>query len=173
MKKLLATLLFTALVSGCATSSSISTKNNVSVAKMQISSVKVNLKQKYVNPTFYSQTDIEQYLNKCLMVELSKTGKYQVNSNNNLNVNVDYKRVYVGEAFGMKTAVSAPKIDYSYQISNGNQVLQQKQENDLTVTSGLLGNLKTIATMDLNNTEKSSENSYLDALCKHITDEVY
>ena len=172
-KSLLPLLLIVGLASGCATTSTPSTKNNVSVAGVKLDSVSVNLNQKYDNPLFYSEADIEQYLNKCLTTELSKKGKYQKDSNANLNVNVDYKRVYTGEAFGMKKSVSRPTIAYSYKIVQDRKILQQKAEKDLVINAGLLGNVKTVMTMDIGNTKKEAENSYLDALCIHIAEEVY
>ena len=168
MQKLVAIVLITGLAAGCATTSSMSTKNNVSVAKVNLNSVSVNLKQKYDNPVFYSQADIEQYLNKCLITELSKKGKYQANSSANLNVNVDYKRVYSGEAFGMKSSVGSPQLNYNYQVTDNNTILQQNSENDLIVNSGLIGNFNYTG-----NTEKKDENGYIDALCRHIAKKVY
>ena len=172
-KSLLPLLLIAGLASGCATTSTLSTKDNVSVAKVKLDSVNVNLNQKYDNPVFYSQADIEQYLSKCLVTELSKEGKYQANAKASVNVNIDYKRVYTGEAFGMQKSVSRPSIAYNYKILQDSEVLQQKEEKDLSISAGLLENLKTVATMDVGNTEKEAENSYLDALCRHIAEQVY
>lgn len=89
-----------------------------------------------------------------------------------LNVAVDYKRGYSGEAFGMSKAVSRPTLGYQLQVLQNNKVLQQKSEDNLTHSSGLLGNMKTAMTADLDNTKKSSENEYLDTFCKTIADEV-
>ena len=172
-KSLLPLLLIAGLASGCATTSTLSTKDNVSVAKVKLDSVNVNLNQKYDNPVFYSQGDIEHYLSKCLVTELSKEGKYQANAKASVNINIDYKRVYTGEAFGMQKSISRPRIAYNYKILQDRKVLQQKEEKDLSINAGLLENLKTVATMDVGNTEKEAENSYLDALCRHIAEQVY
>lgn len=173
MKKLLLPIIVsTATMMGCTTTKSLSTANNVSVAKMKLAPVTVTLKQKYDNPTFYSQADLQQRLTQCLTNELSKRGKYQSDANPTLSVNIDYQRIYTGEAFGMKNAVARPKMGYSYQIISADKMLQQKQEMDLVFNAGLLGNVKSAMTLDLNNTDKGAENEYLDALCRHIATQI-
>lgn len=167
-KSILSILVTMVLASGCATTSSVSTKSNVSVADMKLDIVNVSLKQKYDNPIFYSQSEIEKYLNACLISELNKKGKYNANSNASLTVNVDYKRVYSGEAFGMKSSVGSPKLAYTYQVANGSKILQQNNERELFVNAGLLGNFNYTG-----NTTKQDENMHIDALCRHIAEKIY
>ncbi|PYE38005.1 hypothetical protein [Psychrobacter fozii] len=167
-KSLLPLLLIAGLASGCATTSTLSTKDNVSVAKVKLDSVNVNLNQKYDNPVFYSQADIEQYLSKCLVAELSKEGKYQTNAKASVNINIDYRRIYSGEAFGMQKSIGSPEIAYSYKVISDNKILQQNEEKELFVNAGLLGNFNYVG-----NTEKEDENMYIDALCRHIAQKIY
>lgn len=63
-------------------------------------------------------------------------------------------------------------MGYSYQIISADKMLQQKQEMDLVFNAGLLGNVKSAMTLDLNNTDKGAENEYLDALCRHIATQI-
>lgn len=171
-KLLLPIIVSAATMMGCTTTKPLSTANNVGVAKMKLAPVTVTLNQKYNNPTFYSQADLQQHLTQCLTSELSKRGKYQSDANPTLSVNIDYQRIYTGEAFGMKNAVARPKMGYTYQIISADKVLQQKQEMDLVFNAGLLGNVKSAMTLDLNNTDKGAENEYLDALCRHIATQI-
>ncbi|MGO2340175.1 MAG: hypothetical protein ACTH5M_06225 [Psychrobacter sp.] len=169
MKKLLlCSILGSVSLVGCTTTSSLNTKSNVSVAKMKVDSINVTLRQKYDNPVFYSQADIEQYLSNCLVTELSKEGKYQANANAGLDIDVDYRRIYSGEAFGMQKSIGSPEIAYSYQVISDNKILQQNEEKELFVNAGLLGNFNYVG-----NTEKEDENMYIDALCRHIAQKIY
>ena len=154
-------------MAGCATTPALSTANNISVAKLDIGAIKVNLTQKYDNPTFYSQAEIEQYLNQCMTSALTKQGKYQLNAPAHLNLTVDYKRVYAGEAFGMKKSIGNPWVGYHYQIVSNQQVLQQQQKEDLIATAGLLDAMNYTG-----KTNKEDENKYLDAICQHVANEI-
>ena len=152
---------------GCATTSKLSTANNVSVAKLDVGTIKVNLTQKYNNPTFYSQAEIEQYLNQCMTSALTKQGKYQPNAPAHLNLTVDYKRVYAGEAFGMKKSIGNPWVGYRYQIVSNQQVLQQQQKENLIATAGFLDSMNYTG-----KTDKEDEDKYLNAICQHVAHEI-
>lgn len=174
-KSLVMSVLISILIANCATAgNSVIANPNMAVSQIVVNPVKVNLKQKYDNPNFYTQDEMSSYLTQCLAKQLQFKGKQVVSSVNapQLNVTADYKRVYSGEAFGMRKSVSRPTLGYKLQVIQNSKLLQQKSVDNLTYKNGLLGNMKTAMTADLGNTQKSAENEYLDTFCKTIVNEV-
>lgn len=167
------TIFIATLMTGCATISQPTTlapNPNVAITQISINPVKVNLKQKYNNTTFYNQTELETYLTACLSKELQAKGKI-VSTNPNtptLNLSVDYKRIYSGEAFGMSKTVGGAELGYYYQITQNGNLLQQKAKKDLNANEGLV----TVFTQGLLNSSKESENRFLEAICKDVAKEI-
>lgn len=158
MKKslIIGTMALMTALTGCATTSKSAT-NQQSVAKMQVAPIKLNFKQKHHNPVFYDESTLQKLLTACIQDELSKAGKLSTDSTSpTLVVNLDYKRTYMGEAFGMKKSIGDVRFGFDYQITQNGQVLQQKK-----ITDRLVANFG-------NNTTQDSENKFINGVCKDI-----
>lgn len=166
-------VLVSSLVVGCASTgnTTMTTPNpTVAVSQIAVNPVKVNLKQKFDNANFYNQAELESYLTTCLTKDLQAKGKTISTDSNapHLNLTVDYKRVYSGEAFGMSKAIGGAELGYQYQIAQNGKVLQQKTKTKLNANEGLV----TVFTQGLLNTSKESENRFLEAICKDVSKEI-
>lgn len=166
MKKFLiiSTMLAMTVLTGCATTSKSAT-NQQSVAKMQVTPIKLNFKQKHHNPVFYDESTLQKLLTACIQDELSKAGKLSTESTSpTLAVNLDYKRSYLGEVFGMKNSIGDVRFGFDYQISQNGQVLQQGAVKDKIVPDPAGFDKNTIA---------ESENKFINAVCRSITKTIH
>ncbi len=170
---LLPVILISGLVTSCAVFTPIPANQFVKVEKMQVSPVSVTLLQKHENPVFYNQQEIESYMTQCLIEQLTAQGRYQVDADAVLDTVIGYRRAYSGQLFGNKESITKPTMSYIYQIKDGNNILQGNNEDVLQLRTDILDNAKSMMAMDNDNTEKSSENVYLDALCRRIAYKIY
>lgn len=125
MKKsfIIGTMALMTALTGCAATSKSAT-NQQSVAKMQVAPIKLSFKQKHHNPVFYDESTLQKMLTACIQDELSKAGKLSTDSTSpTLAVNLNYKRSYLGEAFGMKNSIGDVRFGFDYQITQNGQVL--------------------------------------------------
>ena len=72
----------------------------------------------------------------------------------------------------MKNAVSRPDLGYQCSIVRAGQVVQSSSEKNLTYNNGLLGNLKTVMTMDIDQIRKEAENPYIQAICHDVVNQI-
>lgn len=155
--------LTTALV-GCATTSKSATSQQ-SVAKMQVAPVKLTLRQKYQNHIFYDEKTLASRMTECVKDELSKKNKLSTDGNSpTLNLTVDYKRTYSGEAFGLDNTIGDVRFGYDYTITQNGQVLQQNSEQDRIAHQGLA----TVFAMGLANSKQTSEDKFITGVCQSI-----
>ncbi len=158
MKKnlLIGTMALMTVLAGCTTTAKIAS-NQQSVAQMQVAPIKLKFSQKHYNPVFYDENTLQNKLTACIQDELSKAGKLSMDSGSpTLVVNLDYKRTYMGEAFGMKSNIADVRFGFDYQIVQQGQVLQYKTVKDRLVHQ--FGN----------NTTQDSEDKFIRGVCNDI-----
>lgn len=174
MKKLFTTILLVpVIVSGCATLGFKPYKfTTVPVDKVKVEPVGVVLNQKFNNPNFYNKQEMSDYMTQCLIQNLAKVEMYNPDSDNTLIVDITYMRVYSGQTLGKSESITTPLLSYNYIVKNSmddSLVLHSYTEEGLQHRETALKNAKSLFMMDNDNTSKSDEDKYLDALCDRIT----
>lgn len=167
MKKLTAAMMASTLLTACASTPSAPKFDAPAVA---IHPIKLNLTQKFNNPTFYSQNELATYLNECLKQSLANKGKLSDAADApTLNIELNYKRVFSGEAFGMQKSLGAVHFDYQYQITQNGQPLHQGAQVEKIAHTGLVG----VFTLWQLDHAKAAEDKYLNSVCNDIVEKIY
>ncbi len=167
MKKTRFTLA-TALVLSCTTALAEDTQ-------FFIDATKVTLTQKFNNPVFYTQAQLEQRIDSCVKDKLTAKkllAAQPTPETVHVNIDINYQRVYNGEAFGSSSSVGSPVMGYKITgIQNGQNKFTYADAN-LRMSYGLFGNIMKSVTMGLEQTKAEDENQYVEALCKEAFEKI-
>lgn len=158
----------TALLGACA-----STPKAVNVPKFALGEVKLTLQEKYTNPEFYTQEALNTRMRTCVAERLQSAGKVTNTPNAPvLTLNIQYNRIFSGEAFGQSKSLGTVKYGYDYQIQQNNQVLAQDRQNLTGISLGMKQNLKGLATLWTTNTSQSKEDEFINGVCHLVSQKI-
>jgi len=158
---------------GCNDSNIKTTGSNIKTSsKFSISTIDLTLTQS-VKPKLVYHSELE--LQKLLHARVSKllSNKQlltEKKSANSLDINITYKRHFVGDGTPFPSdALAYPKFDLKIKLSDGNKELKTIEKNGITYKGGFVMNLAVIgATLR----DKSHEIKFIDALAETVVKDI-
>lgn len=112
----------------------------------RLGSVKVKLDQSKVNEKFPDEEGLQQIFTAMLTEKLERGGYLAPTGQEGIELNFDinYKRTYMGEAFGFSKGFAGSTFSYNSDLKCGEQVCASYTSPTLIVNGGLFGNLAKI-----------------------------
>lgn len=109
----------------------------------RIGTVKVNLQQAVVNNAFPDETGLQEVFTALLQKDMERLGLLAAPGEDALDVDFDinYQRVFVGEAFGFSKGWGSSEFDYSSRLQRNGVALADYRSQRYMVSKGLAGNL--------------------------------
>lgn len=145
--------------------------------KYVVKNVSVKLEQKYQVSGYPSEKELGVLFKEKLEAKLkSKNLLATENQDNNIPMDIDlqisYKRVFMGEAFGKTKAVARMIISFDLNIKNGDQLVASYSRNNITTNYGLIGNLGTIFKQISCSTKPKDEEKDINTFVNSFADEI-
>lgn len=140
----------------------------------KIGTVNVLLNQVVSNPTFPNQDALSQMFTEKLNRQLSVNnlvgdGQSEVLT---LDVDVRYKRIFAGEAFGMNKGFGGSTFSYSSNLLVNGTHLATNSMGEVRTQAGLVGNLMNIGKMMAQSASTQDEERQIDAYVNKIIDDL-
>jgi hypothetical protein len=112
----------------------------------RLGQVNVSLDQAKPNDKFPDSAALTTLFSNQVAEELQKNGLLAAAGEDAIEVNVDirYKRVFMGEAVGLNKGFGGSRFTYSSSLVQGGKVFANYQSEEMTVSSGVVGNLLAI-----------------------------
>lgn len=109
----------------------------------RLGTVNVTLDQMQVNPAFPDQAALKEVFAALLASHLAEKGLLATADENALELNVDiqYKRVFMGEALGLSKGFAGSLFSYASEVRQGGNALATYQSDRMATNGGIVGNL--------------------------------
>lgn len=109
----------------------------------RIGKVDVKLQQAVVNPAFPDEAGLEEVFTALLQKGLESRGLLAAPDDQALEIDVDinYQRVFMGEAFGFAKGWASSEFDYASRLNRDGMPLADYRSQRYVVNKGLAGNL--------------------------------
>lgn len=157
MLKKLAVWMFMLALAGCAASPASKTPNPFAPYALKdpaassfserkayrLGTVNVTLDQMKVNPAFPDQAALKEVFAALLASHLAEKGLLAAAGENALELSVDiqYKRVFMGEAIGLSKGFAGSLFSYASEVRQGGNTVATYQSERMATNGGIVGNL--------------------------------
>ncbi|MDA3062701.1 MULTISPECIES: hypothetical protein [unclassified Campylobacter] len=175
MKKLFSfalAIIFSLFLTGCVGNSAQTPSQPIS-GVYKFDAINLNFIQNHQpeNVVYQDKSVVETKLNNEIKNQLAQKNLLSANSSEQIHINLDYQREFVGEATFAKTD-SIGNIFFTYEIKiikNNEIVRAVTQNNKMRYNPGFFGNLKTIAGA---NRSDDFENGAIVAIAKELVEQI-
>lgn len=144
--------------------------------KYKLENFDLTLNQKVNNPDYPNEQILEKMFIQKLNQELVAQNKLSQGNGMDLDISMQYTRIFAGEAFGYSKAYGSNKCEYTATLSfNGKEIASLDDEPMMRTTiadeqKSLFQNLKKVAEITTLSGDQASEEKDIDTCAKRIVE---
>ncbi|MCP3921894.1 MAG: hypothetical protein GY714_04835 [Desulfobacterales bacterium] len=142
------------------------------VKQYKVGVVNINLVKKYDNEKYPNQKALKELFVSKIKTELTKRAIFSENSKYVLNLDVEYRRIFMGEAFGMKSKFGGSRFKYKSDIKSKELQLGSYESSEFVATHGPFGAFWRAAKMYTGQTGIEEEVEDIEVYVKLVVDQL-